>query len=257
MFFKNLVNSEWCVVDGLNNHSLLTIHHSPSQGYSLLELMLAMAVGSIILAGTYTANVIVAKQYERISSFVQVQEMAIPSLRIIARDVRMAGYVALDATVSSTYGTITTPISITDSGNACCDSIAIIYDTTTTNRIRITYSVSQRTAAIVSPVAIPAKNALYRQVETWNSGSSTWSVTTANSLVADYIEDLQFVGSDLDTNSNPRIVDMFMLFRSKSLLPANVTYTKPVQTVGDFNYNITDMYHRDEFSATINIKNLR
>ena len=214
-----------------------------------------MAAGSIIIAGTYTASVIIARQYDRLSSFTQVQEMGIPSLRLISRDLRMAGFTALDSSISSPFGRIATPITITDSGNACCDSIAIIYDLSTTIRQRITYSVIQRSAAIAGPPAIPARNALYVKVENWNGAA--WVVTSANSLVADYIEDLQFVGSDNDASGNPRIVDVFMLFRSKSLLPANVTYTKPAQTKGNYNYNFTDLYHRDEFSATINIKNLR
>ncbi len=219
----------------------------PSFGYSLLELVLAMAVGSVILAGTYTASVIVAKQYERISGFSEVQEMGVPSLRQISRDLHMASYKALDASISSPFGAITTPIAITDSGNACCDSIKIIYDRNTTTRNRYSYYVAARTN--------PSRNALYLDIENWSGAS--WTVTTTGALVADYIEDLQFVGSDNDSNGNPRIVDVFMLFRSKSLLPANVTYTKPAQTKGNYNYTVTDRYHRDEFSATINIKNLR
>lgn len=233
------------------------IRQTIPNGYSLLELMLAMAVGSIILLGTYTANVIVAKQYERISSFSQVQEIGIPSLRIITRDLRMAGHEAMDANIEPVFGTIATPITITDSGDACCDSIVIIYDLDSTTRYRVTYSVAERTAATVVAPITPAINGLYMQIETWDNVGLTWNITTASALVADHIEDLQFTGSDVDGSGNPMIVDVFMLFRSKSLLPQAVTYTKPAETSGNFNYNVTDKYHRDEFSATINIKNLR
>lgn len=237
-----------------NNCPLFTTHYSLSKGYSLLELMLSMAVGSIILAGTYTASVIVAKQYERISAFSQVQEMGIPTLKMLSRDLRMAGHTALDeTTATSTYSTITTPITITDSGNACCDSVTIVYDKDTTTRNSYTYSVALRTAATATT---PAKYALYLTVLSWN-GAAWVATTTTNALVADYIEDLQFVGSDNDSSGNPRIVDVFMMFRSSSMLPANVTFTKPAQTKGNYDYNVTDRYHRDEFSATINIKGLR
>lgn len=223
-----------------------------SPGYNLLELMLAMAVGSVIIAGTYTANVIIAKEYERLSSFTDIQEAGIPSLSIISRDIRMAGYTALDASIESPFGSITTPITITDSGNACCDSIAIIYDRDTATRNRYTYYVAERVAATAN---VPAKNGLFMDIENWDG--AVWTTTTAAALVSDYIEDLQFVGSDADGSGNPRFVDVFMLFRSRGMLPANVTYTKPAQTYGNYNYNITDRYNRDEFSATINVKNLR
>ncbi len=222
----------------------------------MLELMLAMAVGSIVIAGTFAANVIVAKQYERICAFSQTLEMAIPSMNLIVRDLRMAGNTALDANANSPFGAISIPITITDSGNACCDAIQIIYDTDPATRKRISYFVAVRHAAqIINGVNFPAENGLYMQVETWTGAD--WNVSTANSLVADYIEDLQFKGLDPDTNGNPRIVDMFTLFRSKSLLPQNATYTKPPQTVGNYNYSFTDRYYRDTFSATINIRNLR
>lgn len=227
--------------------------HSPlSLGYNLLELMLATAVGSVIIAGTYTADVIVAKQYERISAFSEVQEVGVPSLNIIARDVRMAGYTAYDSTMTSTFGSITTPITITDAYYQNFDRIQIIYDRDTSTRNRYTYYVAQKTAATG---VFPAVYGLYLNIENWNG--TTWTTTTSASLVADHIDDLQFVGSDPDSNGNPRFVDIFMLFRSKSMLPANVTYTKPAQTYGNYSYTITDKYHRDDFSATINVKNLR
>ncbi len=237
-------------------HSNKYITHYAINGYSLLELMLAMAVGSIILAGTYTANVIVAKQYERISSFSQVQEMGMPSLMLISRDLRMAGYTALDTNIESTFGTITTPISITDSGNACCDSIAIIYDRDITTRNRYTYYTMARLPDTPTTATTPNRRALYLDVDNWVGGA--WVATAINAaLVADFIEDLQFVGSDADSNGNPRIVDIFMVFRSKSMVIQDTNYVKPDQTKGNYDYNVTDRFHRDEFSATINIKNLR
>lgn len=233
----------------LNCHILKSKHQF---GYNLLELVLAMAVGSVIIAGTYTANVIVAKQYERLSSYSQVQEMGVPALRLVSRDVRMAGYIAYDSNIESTYGAITTPITITDGFFNSTDSIAIIYDRDTSTRYRTTYYVAMRDAATATT---PEKDGLYMDVESWDG--STWTTITSQALVADYIEDLQFEGSDLDGNGNPRFVDIFMVFRSKSLLPNDITYTKPAETAGDWNYSFTDKYNRDEFSATINIKNLR
>ncbi len=217
------------------------------KGYSMLELILAIAVGAIIMLGTIAANVLISKQYERISAFAEVQEMGIPSIRILSRDLRMAGYKALDSDLESTYGAITTPITITDSGDACCDSVAIIYDRDTTTRERYTYHVEARTN--------PSRNALYVDIENWDGAA--WTATTSDALVADYIEDMQLSGSDLDSSGNPRIVDVFFVFRSRSKLVQDVSYSKPSETIGNYNFSFTDKYYRDEFSATINIRNLR
>lgn len=219
-----------------------------SQGYSMVEMLMAMVVGSIILAGTYAAFNIVAKQYDRDIGFVEVQEMGIPTLRLISRDLRMAGYKALDANLESDYGAITTPIAITDSGDACCDVLQVIYDRSTTDRRRITYYTGART----NPVT---RNALYMDVETWNG--SSWDVSINQSLVADYIEDFQAVGSDNDGSGNPRIVDIVLIIRGVTAQKSAINYTKPAYLPGNYNLTANDLYHRDEFHATINIKNLR
>ncbi|MCE3232249.1 MAG: hypothetical protein K0R98_506 [Rickettsiaceae bacterium] len=226
------------------------------QGYSMLELLLASAVGSIVIAGSYTSFVIVAKQYQRIAAFSETQDAGIPTIHLLKRDLRMAGREALDSNLDPVFGAITTPIAITDSGNACCDSITIIYDRTsgTSNqRCQIVYETASRAANSIT------RNALYMTVTTLNASPASFTCIGdgATSLVTDYVDDLQFVGSDNDSNSNPRIVDISMILHSKSLMAKTVSYSKPTQTVGNYNFSATDQYHRDEFTATVNIKNLR
>jgi hypothetical protein len=224
------------------------------KGYSMLELILAAAVGSIIIAGGYTSFVILSKQYSRISAFSEVQQAGIPSVRIISRDLRMAGRIAMDTNVDPVYGAIANPITITDSGNACCDSITIVYDKDSIvnpQRCQITYDVQARTN--------PDRNALYMTVTTLfsDAGDLCLGDNGSPALVADYIEDLQFEGSDNNTNGNPQIVDMSIIARSQSTLTSTNTYTRPAQTIGNYNFSFTDNFHRDEFTATVNIKNLR
>ncbi|PIR39384.1 MAG: hypothetical protein COV35_02385 [Alphaproteobacteria bacterium CG11_big_fil_rev_8_21_14_0_20_39_49] len=222
-------------------------------GYSMLELILAAAVGSIIIAGGYTSFVVLSKQYSRVSAFSEVQQAGIPSIRIISRDLRMAGRVAMDTNVDPVYGAIANPITITDSGNACCDSITVIYDKDSTvnpQRCQITYDIRPRTN--------PARNALYMTVTTLLSDAGDPCLGDgATSLVADYIEDLQFVGSDNNSNGDPQLVDVSIIARSQSTLSSTNTYTRPDQTIGNYNFSFTDNLHRDEFTTTINIKNLR
>lgn len=213
----------------------------------MLELLLSMVVGSIVIAGGYSAYTVVAKQYQRISAFTEVQEGGIPALHMIARDLRMAGRVVYDNNVDPVFGTITSPITITDSGDVCCDRIAIIYDKDSTDRRRVTYFTQARTS--------PARNALYMDVETFTGG--VWVNTIDDAIVTDYIEDLQFVGSDNNGNGDPQIVDMSMVVRSTHTLALPQTYTPPASVVGNYNYSFTDNYYREVYTSTVNVKNLR
>ncbi|MDB2415516.1 prepilin-type N-terminal cleavage/methylation domain-containing protein [Rickettsiales bacterium] len=217
-------------------------------GYSLLELLLSMVVGSVILAATYSTYVMVSRQYNRIAAFSQVHESGISSLQLLSRDIRMAGYKAVDASLFSTYGTIATPISITDSGDACCDEVTIIYDKSTTERLSMRYY----TAARTSPVT---RQALFLDLSQWDGAS--WVATNTGAVVADYIEDFQVVGSDLNADSIPKTVDISLTFRSTAKRVATQNYTKPSYNVGNYNLTADDMYHRDEFNATINVRNVQ
>jgi prepilin-type N-terminal cleavage/methylation domain-containing protein len=230
----------------------LTPKNNHCRGYSLLELVLASAVGAIVIAGAYTSYVIIAKQYERVSTFSEVQQAGIATIQMITRDLRMAGRETMDASINPVYGSIPTPISIVDSGNACCDSITIVYDknSVAAQRCQIRYSIQSRTTGGIT------RNALFMTVTTLAGAACTGSGLVP-SLVADYVDDMQIVGSDNDTSGNPRIVDISLIMRSQSVLPRTTTYTRPAQIVGNWNFNFNDNFHRDEFTATVNIKNLR
>lgn len=230
------------------------------KGYSLLELVLAMAVGVIVIAGGYSSYVIIAKQYQRVSAFSEVQQAGIATLMLMSRDLRMAGREAMNVNIDPVYGDIAAPITITDSGNACCDRIVIIYDKDSIvnpRRCQITYSIAPRTNAFAVPL-IPARNALYMTVATlFSDPGDVCTGDGTTSLVADYVDDMQLVGSDNDTNGNPRLVDISLILRSQSAFNKTINYARPAQTIGNWNWNSLDNFHRDEFTATLNIKNLR
>ncbi|MDX1949080.1 MAG: hypothetical protein SFT90_01105, partial [Rickettsiales bacterium] len=99
-----------------------------NSGYSILELVLAVFTSSIVLLGAYSAYTIVAEQFKRNNLISEIRDFAMPTIRLISRDLRLAGYKEVDANVESTMGNIETPITITDSGtSACCDSLQIVY----------------------------------------------------------------------------------------------------------------------------------
>lgn len=215
----------------------------------MLELLLASAVGGIVLAGAYASYTIVAKQSNRVSAISEVQAAGMPTVHLIARDVRMAGRLALDNNIDPVFGIISAPITIADSGDACCDSIVVIYDKSSTERRRITYDTNTRTN--------PTRNALYMDIDLWDSGTSVWINSVTDALVTDYVEDFQVAGSDNNADGNPQIIDLALILRSKSMLASPRTYTRPDQVIGNYDFSFTDNYHRDEFTMTVNVKNLR
>lgn len=221
---------------------------SRQSGYSLLEMILAMAVGSIVIAASYASYAIIGRQFTRNIAFSEVQEGGLAALSLVSRDLRMAGYKALDAaTLESTYGAIAAPLTITDSDDACCDSVAIIYDQSTILRQRITYYVAAR--------ANPVRNALFMDVDTWDG--ATWTAVTDAALVVDYVEDFQLEGSDLNVDGNPALVDVSLVMRSQTPRANAAPYVKNDYDIGNYNINENDRFHRDEFNATVNVRNLR
>lgn len=226
----------------------MTYRRNISGGFTMVELLLALVVSSIILAAIYSSYLIIARQHQAQLAIAEVQELGLPALRFVERDLRMAGYKVVDANIESNFGAITDAIIITDSGNACCDSVEIVYDLDMDTRVRTSYYIAPRTN--------PDRNALYMDKEEWDG--SAWNSTTTAALVSDYIEDFQLEGSDFNDNGDPRLVDVSMVVRSKKMLQRpEQTYEKPEYSVGNFDFTATDSYHRDEFYTTINVKNLR
>jgi len=160
------------------------------KAFTLVELLMALAVSSIIIGATYSSYQIVANQYSKNLDVAQMHTSGRAIMRIIERDVRMAGFEYRDNTATVTYGTITNPLVITDSGNACCDSITVIYDKqegALVNRIRIIYS----TTAFTNNKG--ARFRLYKQTDILGQGGAilTAPVIGARQVMADYVEDLQ------------------------------------------------------------------
>lgn len=63
-----------------------------NQGYTLVELLVAMAVTSIVLAGTYAAYGFFARQQQLLLSQTELSRNAMRAIDLIQTDIRMAGY---------------------------------------------------------------------------------------------------------------------------------------------------------------------
>lgn len=169
------------------------LNRQHSAGFTLVEMLVALAVGTIIVSGSYASYVLVANQYEKIRDVADMHTSGRAIMRIIERDVRMAGFVWRDNNLNKIYGDISEPLKIVDSGNKCCDDITVIYDyhndtTNQTDRVRIRYWVEEFTGSKGT------RGRLYKQRDILGRGGKILSkpITGNKDVMADYIEDLQF-----------------------------------------------------------------
>jgi hypothetical protein len=112
-------------------------------------------------------------------------------MRIIERDIRMAGFEYRDTDAKVTYGTISNPLTIKDSGNKCCDEVTVIYDyfdeeSKKAERIRIRYWAEPHKGS---------RHRLYKQKDILGRNKKILAkpILGTKDVMADYIEDLQFI----------------------------------------------------------------
>jgi prepilin-type N-terminal cleavage/methylation domain-containing protein len=171
------------------------------KAFTLVEMLVALAVSSIIIAATYASYEMVATQYKKNMDVADMHTSGRAIMRIIERDVRMAGFEYRDKDAKIPYGTISNPLVIKDSGNKCCDEVTVIYDyaqdslswkgkvvSSKVDRIRVHYW----TEAYSSNKGV--RHRLYKQKDILGQNKKILAKPKLGTkdVMADYIEDLQF-----------------------------------------------------------------
>ena len=170
------------------------------KAFTLVEMIVAMAVSTIIIAATYASYEMVSTQYKKNLDIAEMHQSGRAIMQMIERDIRMAGFKYIDKDAKVTYGSITEPLVIKDSGDKCCDEVTVIYDhvedvldwkgrlvSSSVNRIRIHYWTEAYTSKKGD------RYRLYKQKDILGKKN----VVLANPIIgnkeimADYIEDLQ------------------------------------------------------------------
>ena len=171
------------------------------KAYTLVEMLVALAVSAIIIGATYASYEMVARQYHKNMDIADMHTSGRAIMRIIKRDVRMAGFEYRDNNAIITYGSISNPLTIKDSGNKCCDEVTVVYDyfdeeSKKSERIRIRYWAEPHTSNKGS------RHRLYKQKDILGRNGSVLAnpVLGRKEVMADYIEDLQIV--NVVTSSN-------------------------------------------------------
>jgi prepilin-type N-terminal cleavage/methylation domain-containing protein len=172
------------------------------KAFTLVEMLVALAVSAIIIGATYASYEMVATQYKKNIDIADMHTSGRAIMRIIERDVRMAGFEYRDKDAKITYGSISNPITIKDSGNKCCDEVTVIYDyfdeaSRKAERIRIRYWTEPHTSNKGS------RHRLYKQKDILGQNKKILAtpILGTKDVMADYIEDLQ-IGED---NNQPYI----------------------------------------------------
>jgi len=165
-------------------------------GFSLVEMLIALAVSSIIIAASFGSYTIIARNFEFQKDMKYIAQSARAVVDMMNADIRLAGYTAINNT------SINDAVLMSDSGAAdCCDAISVIYDQSQTQRRQVTYWTEQFIPG--GGTADPTRNRLYKQV---CNISNPYTITqiqaggcTSNILeknpIADYVQDLQFTGT--------------------------------------------------------------
>jgi len=121
----------------------------------------------------------------------------------------MAGYEFRDANGTMTYGSIVGGLAITDSGNACCDEVTLIYDdvddvvnaqgevtSSSVERIKIRFWTEAYSSNKGDRFRLYKRKTILGR----NNAILASPIVGSKEVMADYIEDLQFI--DIVTNTN-------------------------------------------------------
>jgi len=101
------------------------------KGFTLVELLVAMAISGIVVAAVYTAFVTQQKSYTVQNQVAETQQNARVGLDLIAREVRMAGYgqptwaLPADTDGDGDNESVTDPVTVVDGGGGT-DRVTVI-----------------------------------------------------------------------------------------------------------------------------------
>ena len=100
------------------------------KGFSLIEMMITLAISAIIIGAAFGSYTIISRNFEWQKDMKYISQSARNVIEMIQKDIRNAGF-RFEANAA-----ITDPVKIYDAGD-CCDRIEIIYDETINKRVKI------------------------------------------------------------------------------------------------------------------------
>jgi prepilin-type N-terminal cleavage/methylation domain-containing protein len=228
-------------------------------GVTLVELLIALVVGSIMVSAVYGAYLLVTRQYEKLSAVASLHQTGRAALGLMVRDIRQAGYLTFGSQalaggvnvviINRCVGPLGPSVTST-SGCGRSDQITLIYDQDTNARFRISYWVQ----------VIGGRGQLRTTKQTCTDALMTVCANIyQNQLIADGVEDLQFVGRqavNINANNDPVIVDVELILRTNNEYQLTANWTSPSSAAGNGRLTANDGAVREVFQQTVLVRNL-
>lgn len=225
-------------------------------GLTLVEILVSFVVGSIMMLAIYFSYSVFAASYLGIIEKTNVNKSLRNSMATILKDLRIAGYVDINTSLSKTIPNFITAI---DGGSNNPDSISIIYDLDRTQRLQVTYKLNKNNDNVTSHLSKTIKVCTDS-----NCTGAAASSSLPETKIADLVEDLQFIfyqenGSTLTTISDPKLIkyiEVNLVVRSASEILKNNS-TKVLKSGNRVNppFN-SDLYYRDILAASVWPRNI-
>ena len=206
-------------------------------GLTLVEVLIAIVVSSIMMAAMYTSYAMVNNSYSKVIDRAVISRSSRDLVGMLVRDIRMAGFKYFDDSLKTDGSHV--PIQITKSSGTprCCDKIVIVYGDTDYNtstkkpeykRYQITYEAKRSKKIIPGTTTTENTFAVHKSKKSWDG--SDWvhgsdDRTYFDELVIDYVEDMIFTlidekGDKIDPSDKNRLYDI-------KLVNINIIYRSP------------------------------
>ncbi len=214
-----------------------------------------------MVAAIFAAYMMVDRQYDKLSAVAELHQNGRSALGLMVRDIRQAGYLAFGSSaldggvnvVAITDCAGPLPPSVTPTFGFGCvgsDQITLIYDQDTNARFRISYWVQ----------VIGGRGQLRTTKQTCTDALMTVCANIyQNQLIADGVEDLQFVGrqaGNFNANNDPVIVDVELILRTNNEYQLTANWTSPSSAAGNGRLTAIDGAVREVFQQTVLVRNL-
>lgn len=204
----------------------ISAHSQPQSGHTLVELLVALVVGSIVIAAAYAGYRIFANYSDKLTLLAEADRHGVQVMDMITRDVRQAGY----KDFSSMYGPIAVPLTLIPGANCCggvasrCDHLEVIYDLSATQRVRVRYEPQ----SITTPRGRRCQ--MMKSQQYWNGAA--WLGGYGYVPVADWFDGMELTGNSPKPTGTyagiPQTVDIRLRLRGSRLVGNS---TQPIPKV--------------------------
>ena len=221
------------------------------KGFTLVEVLVSTAVSAIALLTLLVSYDIVEKQYTKIRDTETMMQSGRNILKILERDIRMAGYVYHNDQGVAEFGSISQPLVFVNK-TTCCDEVTIIYDTrtasATTQRLELKYFAKPHSAGG------SARTRLYKQVNILKPDPQ--KKTGNETTMADYIDEIQFHPAGGGATPN-RLIEVYLRLRTRREFERAIDFQWQDFYPGDSTASKSGIKYRvQEFSTSVAVRNL-